>query len=334
MFDTDALKKGHSIRLIGDNINWNVSVHDERIGRKNQMQNAFGSAIIVQNFNFSNLCETSPQSKREKIAIEQFLVSHEEMDCLMYSFAMTMANSAVRNLPYFNQFSGCLSSSNNTGTDHVKDINTVIPLPVLLKNEQKYAEVVDILDYYENVMEEVHNIAEIPLEKVKIHTGGDQLTRERFSGAKCLRGHHKNDKSAFKHLSPITFEFFHMNMNFIQVLFDELYSSTSAGEIGTLKFLQERLSRSCVNSDVKKAYDADKDFIIAVTDIYKALAIMNHFGMNVYTDGPIKNQPTDDDMASEDNKRKWIYNEMKSILNNLNLFNVQFDEVDVLGGLH
>ena len=147
MFDIDALKKGHSIRLIGDNINRNVSIHDEGIGRKNQTHNAFNSAIIIQNFNLSNLCETSPQSKREKIAIKKFLVSHEQMDFLMYLFAMIMANSAVKNLPYFNQFSDYISSSKNISTDQVKDKNAVIPLPVLLKNELKYAEVVDILDY-------------------------------------------------------------------------------------------------------------------------------------------------------------------------------------------
>ena len=94
------------------------------------------------------------------------------------------------------------------------------------------------------------------------------------------------------------------------------------------------MPRLCVNSDFKKANDVDKDFLIAVTDIYIALAIMNHFGMNIYTDGPIKNQPTEDDMSSEDNTREWIYNEVASILNNLNLFNIQFDEVDILGGLY
>ena len=69
---------------------------------------------------------------------------------------------------------------------------------------------------------------------------------------------------------------------------------------------------SSINSDIKKAYDADKNFMMAVTDIHIALAIMTYFGMNVYTDGPIKNQPTDDDTSSADNKRKLSSNEMKS----------------------
>lgn len=61
----------------------------------------------------------------------------------------------------------------------------VIPLPVLHKNEQKYADVVEVLDSYQDICETVYRSAEKPLPKV--HIGGDQLTRERFSGAKKLR---------------------------------------------------------------------------------------------------------------------------------------------------
>ena len=90
---------------------------------------------------------------------------------------MKMANSAVRNLSYLKQFSdSVLSSWNKAGTDHVKETNTVIPLLLLLKNEQKFAEIVDLLDYSEFVLEEVHiKIAKIPLDKVKILIGGEQL---------------------------------------------------------------------------------------------------------------------------------------------------------------
>lgn len=63
--------------------------------------------------------------------------------------------------------------------------NLVVALPVLPFNEQKYADVVQILDHYEQYIEEIYQSAEVPL--AKVHIGGDQLTRERFSGAKRLR---------------------------------------------------------------------------------------------------------------------------------------------------
>lgn len=42
------------------------------------------------------------------------------------------------------------------------------------------------------------------LDDVKIHIGGDQLTRERFSGAKRVRQQAATDMERFAHLSPIT----------------------------------------------------------------------------------------------------------------------------------
>jgi len=64
---------------------------------------------------------------------------------------------------------------------------TVIPLPVLAKNEQKYADVVDSLDHYEDIVIKVFDAARKDVNAAKLHIGGDQLTRELVFGAKCLR---------------------------------------------------------------------------------------------------------------------------------------------------
>lgn len=46
--------------------------------------------------------------------------------------------------------------------------NLVVALPVLPFNEQKYADVVQILDHYEQYIEEIYQSAEVPLAKVHI----------------------------------------------------------------------------------------------------------------------------------------------------------------------
>ena len=58
-------------------------------------------------------------------------------------------------------------------------------------------------------------------------TGGNQLTRERFSGAKKLRAGSDVCKDKFGHLSPITFEFFHLLMNLLKAFNHFLYSEKS-----------------------------------------------------------------------------------------------------------
>lgn len=66
--------------------------------------------------------------------------------------------------------------------------HSVVPLPVLSKNEQCYTDVIQILDSYEETVAEIFKASGKVFDgKTKVHIGGDQLTRERFSGAKRLR---------------------------------------------------------------------------------------------------------------------------------------------------
>ena len=114
----------------------------------------------------------------------------------------------------------------HTPCEYHEEMNTksvVVPLPVLLKDEKKYAEVVDVLDQLEVWAHEIYSKAglcvpadpdhvppapaigpparpdqpashvppvpqiEDPLSNVKIPCYGDQLTRVRLAGAKDLR---------------------------------------------------------------------------------------------------------------------------------------------------
>ena len=88
----------------------------------------------------------------------------------------------------------------------ISTVHKIIPLPVLAKNDQTYSEVIDILDSYENHIAEIFNYAGKPLtSNSRVHIGGDQLTRERFSAAKRLRSCAINESETFSDLSPITF---------------------------------------------------------------------------------------------------------------------------------
>lgn len=80
----------------------------------------------------------------------------------------------------------------------------MISLPRLCKNEQKYAEVVNVLDSYEQLIDDIYTEAGIQVgDSSKVHTGGDQFTRERFSGAKRLRATALTSREKFQHLTPI-----------------------------------------------------------------------------------------------------------------------------------
>jgi hypothetical protein len=76
--------------------------------------------------------------------------------------------------------------------------NTIVPLPVLPLNEQKYSDVVQILDHYEDTISHFFEEAASPVQKV--HVGGDLLTRERLTGTKGLRSGCATEKEMFDHL--------------------------------------------------------------------------------------------------------------------------------------
>jgi hypothetical protein len=176
----------------------------------------------------------------------------------------------------------------------------VVPLPTLPLNEQKYADVVDILDKYECTLSEIFTAAGQDLHTV--HIGGDQLTRERFSGAKGLRTGGVTPQQRFDHLSPISFEMWHTGMNFLSLIFKLLFSPDSYDR-GTLNAAKIKLARKTVNEDVKNHFDHDKDFFISFLKSYVVEALCDFFGMEGPDDIPTKNLPCGN-MGEEQNV--WI----------------------------
>jgi hypothetical protein len=294
------------------------------------MNNAFASAVIVLNFSFDDLPNVQPQMPYTSLSVSDFIPSSNDIRLIKEEFVIHMSVSCAKLLPYFQKFAKKIPKFLSVPHEFMGNINKVISLPLLLKNEQKLSDVVLILDYYVNFLDKCYKEAGRCFDNVQVHIGGDQLTRERFSGGKRIRTDHGDPKTNFSNLGPITFELFHMVMNFLQLIFKELYKSSSVAECGTLKFIQDRLSRKSVNEDVKKAYDADKEFIIAVNDIYSVVSIMQHFGMSAYTDQPTKNMcPCD---CSEQDEYEWFVKEMRSIVNTICL-NTDYlnDSTDVQG---
>lgn len=55
----------------------------------------------------------------------------------------------------------------------------MITFQVLCKNEQNYAEVVDLMNSYGDHIVDIYRKANLNLDGLSVHIGGDQLTRER-----------------------------------------------------------------------------------------------------------------------------------------------------------
>lgn len=76
---TDLIREGRRFRIVGDNINWKVDVHDQRLENKDKFHHAFGSAILVQNIKFDHPSNIFPQRDFRTTAVHCFLPSEADM---------------------------------------------------------------------------------------------------------------------------------------------------------------------------------------------------------------------------------------------------------------
>lgn len=147
-----------------------------------------------------------------------------------------------------------------------------------------------------------------------MHIGGDQLTRERFSGAKRLRKDAITEEERFEHLSPITFELFHLQMTLLTMFYKLLYKKDSF-EKGTLPGEKIRLSRTEANGDdVKNHFDHCKELAVFLIDSYIVSAALEYFGMDKLDSVPTKNFILSLDESSEYEMKMSLVHSLEKII--------------------
>ena len=257
------------------------------------MNHAFASAVIIDMHsveNDTNECNQDHFHRQFSEFIPSSLIpSNEDLNFIEYKYALLIAEIVTTMIPVLTPYKKWICELKSLyGLEEenpVKQIkHDIAVLPILLKNEQNYHDVSDILDSYEKVLLTAAEKAEVNITNLKVQISGDQLTRERFSGAKCLRGGHDKPEDRYVHLTPITFGLFHMQMNLLQIIFNRLYNHNSVQEVGTLRNLKERLARKQVKDDVNNNYDADAAFFNSVTRAYVLIATMEYFSMTHIND--------------------------------------------------
>lgn len=253
---------------------------------------------------FDALPDVRPQQDYRQATVQDFLVNNIEFGELCMDYMVLWLRTVVKLVPAFQFLKPYVPKmSQGEYSEQLKEKTEVVPLEVLFLNEQYYADVAQILHHYAQTVESVFDEANVELTPShKVPLGGDQLTRERFSGAMNLMIGAPNDRDAYKHLGPVTFEFFHMMMAYLQLMFDKLYNEDSVEDIGTIKAEAVRTNMINVSPKVKDSYDADKDFIKSYVDAHIVEATLEYFGMDNINSPPTKHQPP----TQPDEIEKWM----------------------------
>ena len=306
-----AINKKH-IRFIGDNLNFMLGVKQETTERHKHMVHMFASCALISDHYFLSKPHI-PEIELDDLSIEHILPSLAEYQVLRSDCSVLIAKTIATFLPQLS-FIAEVMPQNLALPENARlaKKTQVIPMPVLPLNEQYYQDVVHILDSYESTIQKLIQDGGLP-EHIKIHIGGDQLTRERFSYGSFLRIGNRNPHDRFAHLGPITFEFYHLGMNFMEkVIFRRLWKDDSQRDMGTMNSEATRIFRHSVDPDVMKAYDADKEFILSFAHAYIIEAAMDFFGMAERNDMPTRNIPPQ--FANDHEKRLWAYEMMGKII--------------------
>lgn len=250
----DEVKQGKKLQGTGDNWDIRVLVHDMRSDHQNKDLHYFASNLIVDRVPCEGLCQVYPRRNIQTLPNCHFLLNDAETDKLREDFKVLVGRVLVAHIPSLSFLKAVIPQHiAHRYTNEMAKKSAIVSLPTQLKDEKKYDDVVDILCFYENTLEEIYSkagVINVPrntaqampngslegmqsapdqpgahitrhddddhMKDVCVPFGGDQLTRVRFAGAKDLRKGCHTAKDRFEHCSPFVVEPFHTKMSYLQ----------------------------------------------------------------------------------------------------------------------
>ena len=249
------LKEGKTFVFVLDNIDWDVKVHDMRSDQQNRSVHAVATSMVFDRISSSNIPDNGPKKDLNDCNLMDLLTpSDQEIQCTRERYKIFLGRILCESFPAFNFLKDVLPA--HTASQYSAEMSTqsvVVPLPVLMKDEKKYSDLVDVLDQLEAWVHEIYSKAgfcnpadedhippgppivapsrpdqplshvppvpseDDPLVKVKIPCFGDQLTRVRLAGAKDLRAGSHTARDRLDHLYPFRIVDWHAKRSFLKV---------------------------------------------------------------------------------------------------------------------
>lgn len=252
----DQVHLGNKLQGTGDNWDMKIRPHDMLSAHQNIDLHYFASNLIVELVPCDNLSKTSPQKNICLLPNSIFLLSSAEATKLREDFKVLVTRHLVDNISQLSFLKSIVPQHiPHKYQQEMAKKSTIVPLPMQMKDEKKYEDVVDILDAYEQELEDIYvkacvvrkpnrpepqkpahitsgesatpdqagahfnkDDADDHMKGVSLPFGGDQMTRVRFAGAKDLRSGAHTAKQRFDHCSPFVSELFHTKMAYVQVI--------------------------------------------------------------------------------------------------------------------
>ena len=254
----EQVKQGKQFVFVLDNIDWEVKAHDLRSNKQNQSVHAVAASIVFDRVSSGHLPDEGQQKNLATCNLSELInIKLEEIRVTRERYKFFLGKILCELFPAFDFLKEILPEHSPCRyQEEMKQQSLVVPLPVLMKDEKKYADIVNVLDQLEEWVKEIYvkaglcvlqdtdnavppappiaapsrpdqpasHIPRVPQAEdliacVKIPCFGDQLTRVRLAGAKDLRAGSDTPQDRIDHLYPFRIADWHSKRSFLKVTY-------------------------------------------------------------------------------------------------------------------
>ena len=155
----EQVKAENTFSFVLDNIDWEVKVHEMRSDNQNQSVHAVATSLVFDRVSSSHLDDTDPQQSLAETDIKQLVeLNVNDVEQQRQSYKMIAAKILCEQIPAFGFLKTVVSNTYPSlkYAAELKGKSTIVPFPVLLKDEKKYADIVDVLDQLETWVHEIY----------------------------------------------------------------------------------------------------------------------------------------------------------------------------------
>ena len=140
----------------GDNWDMKIHAHDMLSTNQNTDLHYFASNLIVERVPSENLSNVSPQLKISSLHNTAFLLDSNEANKLRDDIKVLVGRVLLQKIPHLSFFKHVIPNhiAHPYKTEMSKK-SIIVPLPMMMKDEKKYEDVIDILDGYEQHLENI-----------------------------------------------------------------------------------------------------------------------------------------------------------------------------------
>ena len=312
------LLEDRACRVVGDNFDLLIKVRQMLLEHRNKSHHWFNLLVVFSRVSSSHLQNNAPIRSLTTYPVTSYLLNENEMEDILNDFAILSSRVLCEHLKFLSRFKDVLVKHiPHEYSKEMSDKSQVLVCGTLFKDEKKYDEMVDIMDYVQDQMRRYYGealkdnqdeLAEV-LKQLLVIFSGDQLTRERAHGSQLVRDGCATKAERLQQILPVV-ENWHAKQTFLKMIWECLYDTHSARDVGTLYNLRQTIQRNNVPADPKKDVEACEQFMLSVTKSYLTVAAMNFFGLKTVEDEPTINAPSADLLTKKD-KKKYLHATMR-----------------------